>query len=73
MGNTDRREGSLGSVTMLVNLYCEIHEIYTLYIDRLKFLKNCSCFENTLCQSIHQVFNVINNLLRYRYVDINEL
>lgn len=34
MGNTSKREGYMGCVTMLLNLYCETSEI-SFYIDKI--------------------------------------
>lgn len=35
VGNMDRMEGRVRAVTVLLNLRCEIHEMYSPYIDKI--------------------------------------
>lgn len=39
-GNEDRREVRLGNVAMLLNIYCEIHELCSMYWNKI-------CLNNT--------------------------
>lgn len=39
MRNAGRGAGSMGSVTMLLNLQCKIHEIYSLYRNKTIYLE----------------------------------
>lgn len=36
-GKAGRTQGGVGRITMLLNLNCEIHEIYSLYINKTSY------------------------------------
>lgn len=37
VGNAGRKQDRIESITMLINLNCEICEFYSLYIDKIRF------------------------------------
>lgn len=41
MGNVGKRYDMVGSITIFLNLYCEIHEICSLYTNKMSFNKIC--------------------------------